>query len=116
MSSLIAAITHPIQLCAFVLFLVASLLAKSWKSKIDARSGRVLFCLFILLAIASFSGGLYMTWRQLEKTATNAPPSSVVQTSSGANSPNINSSGSGSVAVQSGNAGTNPPSKSSEKK
>lgn len=116
MASLIAAITQPIQLCAFALFVVTSLLAKSWKSKIDTQSGRRLFYIFIILAVTAFSGGLFMTWRQLEKPAINSSSGSVVQSSSGDNSPNVNSSGSGAVTVQSGKPETNPPSKPSEKK
>lgn len=116
MASLITAITQPIQLCAFALFVVASLLAKSWKSKIDTQSGKRLFYIFIILGVTAFSGGLYMTWRQMEKTTILPSSGSVVQSSSGDNSPNVNSSGNGAVTVQIGKPETNPPSKPPEKK
>jgi energy-coupling factor transporter transmembrane protein EcfT len=112
MATLIAAVSQPIQLLAFTLLIVAGLLRKFWKSKIGTR----LFYIFLFMAITTFLCGLYMTWQQFEKPAIHSSPGSVVQSSSGDNSPNVNSSGSGSVTVQSGNNETNSPSKPPKKK
>jgi len=104
MKSSIAAITNPISLCAYALFLVFSLLAKKWNAKSDKSRDRRLFQLAAFLAIVSLAGGLFLAWRQQSSSAAQATATTVVQGSSGNQSPNINSPGSGPVTVQIGPA------------
>jgi hypothetical protein len=104
----IETITNPISLCAYVLFLVSSLLAKKWKVESDKPYHRQLFHFFASLAVVTLAVGLVLAWRQQSNAAYQTPASSVTQSSSGNQSPNINSSGSGPVTVQIGPA--QPPS------
>jgi hypothetical protein len=116
MSTTIAAITHPIALCAYVISVVFGLLAKKWNSKSNKPGDRYLFYLAAFLSVATVAGGLLLAWHQLPKPAPLIPSNPVVQNSSGDQSPNVNSSGSGSVSVQIGSAPPQASAKPAEKK
>jgi hypothetical protein len=111
-----AVITHPIALCAYVISAVFVLLTKKWNPKSDKPRDRQLFYLAATVAIVALVGGLSLAWQQIQRKSRLAVPIPVNQTSFGDQSPNVNSSGSGSVTVQTGN--TSPPSsaKPEEKK
>lgn len=109
----IATITNPIALCAYVLCAVFGLLARHWNAPgtrpQDRKQSRQLFYLAAFLSIAALAGGLSLAWHQTAKPPQpTAPTAPVLQQSTGDQSPNINSSGSGTVSVQIGNA---PPAK-----
>ncbi len=104
MATPIAAITNPIALCAYVVCAVFGLLARHWNSRGDRPRDRRLFYLAAFLAVGALAGGLSLAWHQTAKPPQPGPPAGpVVQQSSGDQSPNINSSGSGAVSVQIGN-------------
>jgi hypothetical protein len=119
-----AIITHPIALCAYVISLVFALLAKKWNSKSRTKQDRQLFYLASFLCVAALAGGLFLAWQQIPKSQpeqpkqASGPPAAGtdIQTSFGANSPNVKSSGSGAVTVQVGAAPTPPPAKADKKK
>src|ERR1700690_1586559 len=98
----IAAITNPISLCAYVFSVVFGLLAKRWSAKSERPRDLWLRRLAGFLAITLVAGGLFLAWRQQSGSARQTPATTVVQSSSGNQSPNINSSGSGPVTVTSG--------------
>jgi hypothetical protein len=116
MAGTIATITQPIALCAYVISAVFGLLAKKWNSRSDRPRDRQLFYLAVTLSVAALGGGLLLAWHQLSKPALSTAPGPVVQSSSGEQSPNVNSSGSGAVTFQSGTAPAPPPEKPEEKK
>lgn len=104
MAGTIATMTSPIALCAYVISAVFGLLARTWKSKNDGPRDRRLFYLAATLSVLALSGGLFLAWHQLAKPAPTTPSGTFTQSSSGDQSPNVNSSGSGAVTVQSGPA------------
>jgi len=116
MTGTVAAITSPIALCAYVISATFGLLAKKWNSKSDKPRDKQLFYLAAALSVVALSGGLFLAWHQLPKPAPPPPPCRVVQSSSGNQSPNVNSCGSGTVTVQSGAAPAPPLAQSEEKK
>jgi hypothetical protein len=98
MTSSSAVITHPIALCAYVLFLVFGLLAKRWSASSHRRDDRALFWLAAGLGVLALAGGLTLAWRQTatpQGTASAAGASGrpSTQTTSGNNSAIISGSG-----------------------
>jgi len=102
MSASVATITHPIALCAYVVAVVFGLLAKRWNSRSRRPQDRQLFYLAASVAILALAGGLFLAWRQSSRLRPAPQPAPVVQSSSGSQSPNIQSSGNGSVTVHYG--------------
>ena len=106
MSPATAVITHPISLCAYVISVICGLLARKWNSRSRRKRDRQLFYLASSLCVVALVGGLFIAWQRIPKTQADQPnqtrgPSAVtgVQTSSGKNSPNVISAGSGSVTL-----------------
>jgi hypothetical protein len=116
MAGTMAAITQPIALCAYVISAVFGLLARKWNSQGNRPRDRQLFYLAATLSLVALGGGLLLAWHQLPKPTLSTTPGPVVQSSSGDQSPNVNSSGSGEVTVQSGTAPAPPPEKPKENK
>jgi hypothetical protein len=114
----ITAITNPISLCAFVFSAVITLLAHKWDSKHKTAQTRQLFFLTASLSILIVAGALLLALHQSHTSATPGASSTVEQRSHGDQSPNIDSSGTGSVSVQIGNAPPQPlaPSANDKKK
>jgi hypothetical protein len=79
----------------------------------------IILLALLVIAIAKLAdSGKTITdaWNRLSKPTPPAPSSSVVQSSSGKQSPNINSSGSGSVTVEIKPAPSQPPANPPDKK
>lgn len=139
MANTIGVITHPIALCAYVLFLMFGLAARSEKNR------HLFSWVAVSMAFVSLAGGLLLAWRQVEKampigpavvkTAALTTPVSVpqltpspvthnikratngsVQTSHGAQSPNMSGVG-GNVDIRYGSpaAGNSPESSEKQK-
>ena len=118
MTAGVGMITHPIALCAYVLALVFGLLAKMLNARRDKALDRQLFRLAVFVSVTALLGGLFLAWYQTARggsgdavspaaasprPAGTSPPSvTATQTSTGANSPNIQNTGGGSVTVQTG--------------
>jgi hypothetical protein len=112
----VSAITHPISLCAYVIAAVFGVLAKHWDSSSDRPRDRQLFYLAVTLSVVALGGGLFLGWKQIPSKSIGSVSVPITQTSFGDQSPNINSSGSGSVSVQNGPAPAQTPVKPQEKK
>lgn len=106
MVNIVATITDPIALCAYVVAAVFGLLTLKWNPKSDRPRDRQLFYFAVTVSFVALFGGLFLAWRK--SSATTPTPSPVVQSSSGSLSPNVNSSGSGTVIVQGGTESTAP--------
>jgi hypothetical protein len=118
-----AVITHPIALCAYVVALVFGLIARKWNSRSRRKRDQQLFYLAVSLSVVALVGGLFLAWSQLPKpvsepTARATPEKAInqSQTSLGDQSPNVSSSGNGSVTVQIGPPTANQPTKPEVKK
>jgi hypothetical protein len=98
----VANITNPIALCAYVVAAVFGLLAKRWNSRSKKPHDRHLFYLAASVAVLALAGGLFLAWWQSPRPQPPPQPAPVVQSSSGDQSPNIQSSGNGSVTVEYG--------------
>lgn len=116
MSNTVATITNPIALCAYVISAVFGLLTLKWNPKSDKPRDRQLFYLAVTLSVIALVGGILLAWHQLPKPTPQAESVPVLQNSSGNQSPNVYSSGSGAVTVQSGTAAAPPPEKPEGKK
>jgi hypothetical protein len=105
MGSIVATITDPIALCAYVVAAIFGLLTLKWNPKSDRSRERQLFYFAVAISFVALFGGLFLAWHK-SPAPTPTTPGPVVQSSSGNQSPNVNSSGSGSITVQSGTADT----------
>ncbi len=113
MKTAIAVITQPLALCALV---VSSAFASMAKWSPRARNSQTQFYLMWSLAAVALIGGLFLAWQQLPKQTVEQSVKDVIQTSIGDQSPNVNSSGSGSVTVQVGTPAAHPPKPEEKKK
>lgn len=102
MSMSVSTITDPIALCAYVVAAVFGLLAKKWSNKNKRPQDRQLFYLAASVAVLALAGGLFLAWQRIPRPQPAPQSAPVVQSSSGSQSPNIQSSGSGAVTVQYG--------------
>ena len=116
MAPIVANITSPISLCAYVVSLVFGLLARNWNSTSERPRDRWLRYFAATLSVAAVAGGLVLAWNQQAIPTESTPSVAVKQSSSGNQSPNVVSSGSGAVTVQSGATPAPPPAKSDSKK
>jgi hypothetical protein len=103
-----AIFSHPVALCAYVVFAAFGLLAKKWGAKPHQRAN-LLFYLAATLAIGALAGGLVISWKEVDngvaasrvngksgetfthqKTKGDAETEITNQITFGAQSPNIN--------------------------
>jgi hypothetical protein len=102
MPASVASVTNPIALCAYVVAVVFGLLARKWNSRGEKPGDRRIFYLAASVAIMALAGGLFLAWRGNVRPNPVPPAGPVVQQSSGDQSPNISTSGNGSVTLKYG--------------
>lgn len=104
MANPVATLTNSYALCGYAISVVFVLLSKKWNPRSETPRVRQLFYFAIFIAAVALLGGLFLAWHQLSGSSSAAPPCTVTQSSSGNQSPNVNSCGSGTVTVQNGTA------------